>query len=59
MIPEFDEYGNLPPGVHWAEWEEFKERFGTTPRRSRMIDGLQMAFLATKSCRMQDNLHQW
>ena len=59
MIPEFDDPGNLPPRVYWAEWEEFKDRFGTTPLRSRMINGLQMAFLATKSSRMQDNLHQW
>lgn len=53
MIPEFDEHGNLPPGVHWAEWEEFKDRFGTTPRRSRMIDGLQMAMeqLKAAGCR--------
>ncbi len=53
MIPEFDEHGNLPPGVYWAEWEEFKDRFGTTPRRSRMIDGLQMAMeqLKVAGCR--------
>jgi hypothetical protein len=24
-IPEFDEYGNLPPGVHFCEWKEFLE----------------------------------
>ena len=59
MIPEFDENGNLPPGVYWTEWEEFKERFGITPLRTRMIDGLQMAFLAAKDSRMQNNLHQW
>ncbi|MEG3973888.1 hypothetical protein QT970_04595 [Microcoleus sp. herbarium8] len=53
MIPEFDEHGNLPPGVHWAEWEELKDRFGTTPRRSRMTDGLQMAMeqLKAAGCR--------
>jgi hypothetical protein len=53
MIPEFDENGNLPPGVHWAEWEEFKERFGTTLLRSRMIDGLQIAMeqLKAAGCR--------
>lgn len=28
MIPDFDENGNLPPGVHWAEWNEFQDRFG-------------------------------
>jgi hypothetical protein len=53
MIPEFDENGNLPPGVHWAEWEDFKERFGTTLLRSRMIDGLQIAMeqLKAAGCR--------
>lgn len=53
MIPEFDENGNLPPGVYWTEWEEFKERFGTTPLRSRMIEGLQMAMeqLKAAGCR--------
>jgi len=25
VIPEFDENGNLPPGVHFCEWEEFEE----------------------------------
>jgi hypothetical protein len=42
MIPEFDENGNLPPGVHWVEWSEFVERFGTNDRRLRMIRGLLM-----------------
>jgi hypothetical protein len=53
MIPEFDENGNLPPGVHWAEWEEFKERFGSPPIRNRMIRGLQMAMeqLKAAGCR--------
>ncbi|GET40466.1 DUF6932 family protein [Microseira wollei] len=49
MIPDFDENGNLPPGVHWAEWEEFVDRFGTTPRRLRLIDGLKMAMEQLKS----------
>lgn len=49
MIPDFDENGNLPAGVHWAEWEEFVDRFGTTPRRLRMIDGLKMAMEQLKS----------
>ncbi len=30
MIPDFDENGNLPPGVHFCDWSEFKERFGYT-----------------------------
>jgi hypothetical protein len=49
VIPDFDENGNLPRGVHWAEWEEFVDRFGTTPRRLRMIDGLKMAMEQLKS----------
>ncbi|MDJ0621084.1 MAG: hypothetical protein QNJ63_30835 [Calothrix sp. MO_192.B10] len=49
MIPEFDENGNLPPGVHWAEWEEFQERFGTNLTRRRMIDGLELAMTQLKA----------
>lgn len=29
MIPEFDENGYLPPGIHTATLEEIEERFGT------------------------------
>lgn len=49
MIPPFDENGNLPPGIHWAEWSEFKERFGTNPKRLRLIQGLQTAMEELKS----------
>ncbi len=43
MIPEFDENGNLPPGVYWAEWDEFKERFGYNRRRQSLMEGLTLA----------------
>ncbi|MBX9258890.1 hypothetical protein H1Q63_34045 [Desmonostoc muscorum CCALA 125] len=49
MIPEFNENGNLPPGVYWAEWEEFKEIFGTNLTRQRMIDGLELAMTQLKA----------
>ncbi|HBY75709.1 MAG TPA: hypothetical protein DEG47_01565, partial [Cyanobacteria bacterium UBA11148] len=49
MIPEFDQNGNLPPGVHFCQWEEFKERFGNTLRRRRMIDGLEVAITQLKA----------
>ncbi|KYC37541.1 hypothetical protein WA1_48425 [Scytonema hofmannii PCC 7110] len=49
MIPEFDENGNLPPGVHWAEWEEFVERFGNNERRLSLIQGLQIAMKQLKA----------
>jgi len=49
VIPEFDENGNLPPGVHFCEWEEFQQRFGTTLRRQRMMDGLELAMTQLKA----------
>lgn len=48
-IPEFDEYGNLPPGVHFCEWEEFVQRFGTTVKRLNLIDGLKLAMTQLKA----------
>jgi hypothetical protein len=29
MIPEFDEHGYLPPGIHRATLDEIRQRFGT------------------------------
>ena len=49
VIPEFDKNGNLPPGVHFCEWEEFKERFGNNFIRQRMIDGLELAMSQLKA----------
>jgi hypothetical protein len=43
MIPSFDSNGNLPRGVHWATWQEFAERFGTTPYRRWLLQGLKKA----------------
>ncbi|BDA68972.1 unknown protein [Rivularia sp. IAM M-261] len=53
MIPDFDENGNLPVGVHFCEWEEFVERFGYTVQRQRMITGLELAMkqLQEAGCR--------
>lgn len=49
MIPEFDESGILPSGVHWAEWSEFQEIFGTNLTRQRMVDGLELAMMQLKA----------
>lgn len=49
MIPEFDENGNLPPGVYFCQWEEFKDRFGTNLTRARIIDGLELAISQLKA----------
>ena len=53
MLPDFDEVGNLPPGVHEATWDEFVQRFGWTSRRCELIDGLKSALepLREAGCR--------
>lgn len=40
MIPEFENNGNLPPGIHSASIQEVKERFGTNPHRKNLLTGL-------------------
>lgn len=46
MIPEFDARGNLPPGLHVATWSEIAERYGTTPWRRTLLEGLGRALRA-------------
>ncbi len=41
MLSPFDpESGRLPEGEHAASWEEIVDRFGWTPRRRQLLDGL-------------------
>ena len=49
MIPSFDENGLLPPGIHWASWDEFLERFGTSSWRLRLAAGVRAAIENLKS----------
>ena len=54
MIPATDQRtGNLPPGVHAAQWAEVVQRFGTNEHRRRLLDGLQAALIefAKAGCR--------
>ena len=53
MIPNFDEAGTLPPGIHIATWDELSERFGHTPHRKKLLAGLKSALdsLAASGCR--------
>ena len=48
MIPQFDADGLLPPGVHQATWDEVTARFGNTPWRRQLLDGLGMAIDSLK-----------
>ena len=41
MLPPLSEEGELPPGVHVADWQEFQSRFGTTPRRVWLSERLR------------------
>jgi Family of unknown function (DUF6932) len=40
MLPAFTASGVLPPGTHSASWSEFAQRFGCTPRRQVLLQGL-------------------
>lgn len=48
MIPEFDERGNLPPGIHYATWNEIVTRYATSVRRRELLDGLLDALRSLK-----------
>jgi hypothetical protein len=42
VLPELTYEGDLPSGVHLADWKEFESRFGTsTPRRIWLFGRLQ------------------
>lgn len=53
MIPAFEKNGNLPRGIHWAEWKEFEKHFGTNPHRKKLLKGLKAAIasLSKAGCR--------
>src|SRR2546428_11474517 len=53
MIPSLTREGLLPPGIHWATWEEFATRFGGTPHREKLLAGLKAAMgdLRRAGCR--------
>lgn len=41
LIPDFDEDGNLPVGIHFSTWEEFTKRFGGGSQRQYLLQGLK------------------
>ena len=52
VIPDFQDDGLLPPGVHWSVWSEIESRFGTNKHRQRLLVGLQRGiyFLSLAGC---------
>ena len=53
MIPELNSEGLLPPGVHWANWDELMVLFGNSSWRQDLMDGLRAALenLKRAGCR--------
>jgi hypothetical protein len=49
MVPLFNDDGQLPPGIHFCNWEEFVVRFGTTQHRLNLIAGLKTAMVQLQS----------
>lgn len=51
MIPDFEvPSGNLPPGIHWATWDEITARYGLNETRRRQLQGLKAAIDELKRC---------
>jgi hypothetical protein len=42
-IPNFEDNGNLPPGIYSATWKEVEESLGFNPRRRALLSGLKQA----------------
>ncbi len=49
MIPELDERGSLPPGIHHATWTEIVTRYATSTHRRDLLDGLLDALRSLKA----------
>jgi hypothetical protein len=48
VIPDFGPDQKLPPGVHWATWEELTIRYGTSSWRRKLLRNLKVALLNLK-----------
>ena len=54
MIPEFNEKGQLPLGVHKASWEEFVARYATTDHRRSLISLMKKLIAHLKEVQCQN-----
>lgn len=54
MIPNFTKEGILPPGIHYASFEEVKKRYSTNSYRVKLLTGLSEAIDSLKlaGCKM-------
>lgn len=53
LMLDFDQHGNLPPGIHPMTWQEFEALFGTNAHRRQLLAGLKVAIdlLRRAGCR--------
>ncbi len=49
MLPDFDESGNLPAGIHNCSWDELAERFGGNAHRRQLLAGLRQAITTLRA----------
>lgn len=42
-IPEFNDSGNLPTGIHHANWQEVEEKLAFNERRQELLQGMKRA----------------
>lgn len=49
MSAQFDDKGNLPPGIHQLQWDEILQRYGYNPHRIRLLSGLRRALEVFKN----------
>jgi hypothetical protein len=49
LIPEFEDNGLLPPGIHWSTIDEVKSRLCFSQRRIELVEGLERALASLKS----------
>ncbi len=47
-IPNFNILGELPEGIHWAEWDEISLKFSCNIHRKKMLDGLKVVLTHLK-----------
>jgi hypothetical protein len=50
MIPDFDQFGNLPSGGHECTWEEFHGRFRFAGRREVLCRALEPIVQLARNC---------
>jgi ribosome-binding protein aMBF1 (putative translation factor) len=61
VIPEFEDSGNLPPGVYVASWREVETRFGTDSYRQESLmirNGRQYKITHTQAENFRNALEQ-